>query len=74
MQIGFVHRPVGVEGYGLRVRLQGAPKVTNPYVLVVYSFNLRLRGATEKNSAASEEWLHIVPDISESVPDKGGNA
>jgi hypothetical protein len=41
VQIGFVHRPVGVVGYGLRILLDGPPEVGHVGVEVVDRFDLR---------------------------------
>lgn len=69
MEIGFVHRPIGVVGDSLGIGLNRTPKATNPAVEIVDRFDLRLRRPSEEHSAGATEWFHKVTNITKIVPD-----
>ena len=69
MEIGFVHRPIGMGCQLFRIVLQCAPEVGYPAVEIVYRFDLWFSRPPQQHRQAARKGLHVVAHIAEMAPD-----
>ena len=72
--VRFIHGRIGIEGHLVRIVLQCTPEVRDEAIKIVdslYAGSVRTR---QENSAGPKEWLHVILNVAEAIPNKIGNA
>ena len=70
MLVRLVYRVVRVKRHSIGIILKRAPEVRHHAIEIVDSLCRRVVRARKQDSARSEEWLNVIRDVAESIPDE----